>query len=279
MDNRGYLKSQRWTPDGLTIDNLWNSERNIIVKTNKPEGILLYQRIRNQVINEISMGKFKVGDLIPTEIELMNRFNASRTTVRHAMSELVEKGILVRKRGKGTFVSKNAKTKPRIKLNGSFEDILDVGRTTVVNVVRFEYIEAPRQVADLLEIPEKETILQIDRVRFSGKEPFIYSINYLPDSIGRYINKDILLKMPLLDIVIKQCTLPIVSGIQKFSATMADQDVAKLLNINVGVPLLEIERIVKTTNDKPLYLFLGFFRSDIYNFETEFSFPSKLGSK
>lgn len=235
------------------------------------QDIPLYRLIHTQLSNDIYMGKLKLGDLVPTESELMARFSASRTTIRHAMSKLVSEGLLVRKRGVGTFVAKE-REKTQLRLTGSFEDILDVGRTTLHKVIRFEYIESPLRIAGLLQLSEGETILRVDRVRFSKEEPFLYSINYLPDSIGRFINKQILQEKPLLEIVTEQCNLPVVSGRQRFRATLADQEVAKLLNVTIGAPLLEIERIVNTKDEKPLYLFYGFFRSDLYSFIAEFSF-------
>jgi DNA-binding GntR family transcriptional regulator len=235
------------------------------------QDIPLYRLIHTQLSNDIYMGKLKLGDLIPTESELMARFSASRTTIRHAMSKLVSEGLLVRKRGVGTFVAKE-REKTQLRLTGSFEDILDVGRSTLHKVIRFEYIEAPPRISRILQIPEGEAILRVDRVRFSKEEPFLYSINYLPDSIGRILNKHILQEKPLLEIVAEQCNLPVVNGKQRFRATLADQDVSKLLNLTIGSPLLEIERVVNTKDEKPLYLFHGFFRSDLYSFIAEFSF-------
>ena len=66
----------------------------------------LYQKIINQLYQEISSGVYKEGSLLPTETEIMQRFNASRTTVRNALSNLVEENIIYRRPGKGSFVKR-----------------------------------------------------------------------------------------------------------------------------------------------------------------------------
>lgn len=68
--------------------------------------IPLYQQLADIIRNSITSGELKYGDKIPTEVELSEKYNVSRITVRAAINELVESGFLIKKQGKGTFVSK-----------------------------------------------------------------------------------------------------------------------------------------------------------------------------
>ena len=149
-----------------------------------PKGIPLYQRIRAQLLNDISSHIIGLGDPIPTEAELMKNYSASRTTVRRAISSLVKEGMIVRKPGKGSFVKKST-SKTHVKLTGSYSDILGVSKRTLAKVLRFEYVKPPFDVSKELRIKEDERVLRIDRIRFAEGIPFLYSINYVPEDIGR----------------------------------------------------------------------------------------------
>jgi len=233
--------------------------------------IPIYQRIRIQLYKDISSGVFKVGDAIPTEVSLMKRFHSSRTTIRRAISSLVKEGIVVRKAGKGSFVNRNF-PKTRIRMRGSFKDIIDVAKTTSVKVLRFEYIEAPPEVAKQLQVKKDQRVLCIDRVRFAKDVPFLYSVNYLPNEIGRYLSMQDLEEKPLTQLLTDKCHQVLKNAVQNFGATVADNHIADILKIPMGFPLLTINRIATSSEDKPVNLFLGHFRSDLYVFTTVFSY-------
>ncbi len=233
--------------------------------------IPIYQRIRIQLYKDISSGVLKVGDGIPTEASLMKRFHASRTTIRRAISGLVKEGIVVRKAGKGSFVNRNF-PKTRIRMRGSFNDILDVAKTTSVKVLRFEYIEAPPEVAKQLQVKKDQRVLCIDRVRFAKDTPFLYSVNYLPNEIGRSLSIQDLEEKPLTQLLAERCHQVLKKAVQDFGATVADDHIADVLRIPMGFPLLTMNRITTSSADKPISLFLGLFRSDLYVFTTVFSY-------
>ncbi len=235
------------------------------------ENIPLFQRIRIQLHKNISIGVFKVGDLIPTEAVLMKRYNASRTTVRRAIASLVEEGVIVGKRGKGSFVKRNV-TKTNIRLRGSFKDILDVAKSTLANVLRFEYVDADPAVARQLAIRGNLRVLRVDRVRFTDKTPFLYSINYLPEDIGQFLSKKDIEEFPLMELLPKKCHLVLKNAVQSFSATVADDYMSKTLKVPIGFPLLEIRRVTSSSTDRAVNFFSGYFRTDLYSFTATFSY-------
>ncbi|MFH1300151.1 MAG: GntR family transcriptional regulator [Planctomycetota bacterium] len=235
------------------------------------EGIPIYQRIRMQLYREISSGCLKIGELIPSETSLMKQYSASRTTVRKAIESLSKKGFIVRKRGVGSFVEKDI-VKANIRLRGSFKDILAVAQNTSTKVVGFEYVDPTPEILKNLKQEDEAQVLRIDRVRCMENTPFLYSINYLPDAIGQLLMKKDLEQFALIELIPKKCNLPVVKAIQNFGATIADSVMAKMLDIPLGFPVLQIERVTMTSEDRPVNLFYGFFRSDVYKFTTAFSF-------
>ena len=229
-----------------------------------------YQTIRAQIYNDISSGKIKVGDLIPSEAALMDQYQASRTTVRKAIEHLSNEGIIVRKRGVGSIVNKKV-VAANVRLSGSFDDLLDVAHSTSVKVVRFEYVDPSPEVCKQLMLDSSSQVLRIDRIRYMEKTPFMYSVNYLPDAIGQFFTKMDLEVTSLLELVPDKCNIKLIRAMQEFNATIADNLMAGLLNVPLGFPLLQIDRITLGDNDLPVNLFYGYFRSDIYKFTTEFS--------
>jgi GntR family transcriptional regulator len=236
--------------------------------------IPLFQRIRIQLYRDISNGVFRVGDFIPTEADLMKRYNTSRTTVRRAIAGLVEEGIIVGKRGKGSIVKRNV-AKANVRLRGSFGDILDVAKNTLVKVLRLEYLAPDPEISKHLAIKGDRRVLRVDRVRFTNKTPFLYSINYLPEDIGQFLCKKDFEEAPLLELLSKKCHVELKSAVQDFSAAVADHYVSHILNVPVGFPLLEIKRVVLSSEGTPVNLFVGFFRADIYSCTTTFSYEEQ----
>jgi len=231
----------------------------------------LYRRIYIHLYNDISSGIFKIGDAIPTENQIMGRYKASRTTVRHAISILQKEKLIIRKPGSGSFVAKTP-LKRSISLQGSFNDILSVAKSTSVNVLRFEYMDATPDIAKLLSLKKNKRILRIDRLRFASNTPFLYSKNFLPEDVGLYLSKKDIEEKPLIELLADKCRLLPQKAIQYFNAAIAADQMAEQLKVPIGFPLLEIKRTTYSSESKPINLFFGYFRSDLYVFAAEFTF-------
>jgi GntR family transcriptional regulator len=238
-----------------------------------PKGMPLYQRIRAQLLKNISSNNLNVGDPIPTEAELMKRFGASRTTVRNAISCLVNEDLIIREPGRGSFVKKSL-FKRHVKLTGSYSDILGVGKRTLAKVLRFEYVKPTFDVMQELKIGEDERVLRIDRVRFVDGIPFLYSINYVPEDIGRSFSIRDLEEHNMTELLTKKSRQDIKEFVQNFSAAIAEDQIAELLKVPRAFPLLEIKRVAISRDQRPINLLFGYFRSDIYVFSSVFSFES-----
>ena len=115
-------------------------------------------------------------------------------------------------------------------------------------------------------------MLRIDRVRLTDRTPFLYSINYLPDDIGRFLSKKELEEQSLTELIQKKCVFVLKSALQTFSATLADDHMADILKVPIGFPLLEIKRVTSSVEDRPINLFFGFFRPDLYVFTAIFHY-------
>src|SRR6201993_2022809 len=107
---------------------------------------LLYSRVETGLASEITDGDLKVGDQLPTEDSLIARFEVSRITVRRAIQNLVSRGLVEIRRGKGTFVAAPKMTQELTELSGFVEDMHALGRKPMARVIGKEIVTADMTV-------------------------------------------------------------------------------------------------------------------------------------
>ncbi|MDQ0271014.1 GntR family transcriptional regulator [Cytobacillus purgationiresistens] len=153
--------------------------------------IPLYFQLKELILKEIKDETYKTGDAIPTEKELSDIYGISRTTVRQAITELVQEDWLYRVKSKGTFVKAPKIEQSFIQALGSFNDqIRDLGMTPSTELLDFKVIDAPEHVAQHLKLEQKK-VIYIHRRRFADKEPIVMVKTYLPfDKCNFVLGKD-----------------------------------------------------------------------------------------
>lgn len=148
---------------------------------NKNVPIPLYYQLKELILNEIKNGNYKSDDLIPTEKELSEMYQISRTTVRQAITELVQEGWLYRIKSKGTFVSKPKINQSFIQAISSFNDqIIKSGRTPKTELLEFKTMEPTEDIAEILRLQPKEKVILIHRKRSADNDPIVMVKTYLP---------------------------------------------------------------------------------------------------
>ena len=150
-------------------------------KLNKAVPIPLYFQLKELILSEIKNGNYTYGNLIPTENELSEAFEISRTTVRQAITELVQEGWLYRVKSKGTFVSQPKISQDFIKRLESYnEQMIRLGITPSTEVLELSVQKATKPVANALQITEKDNVVFLKRKRFTDGEPLVTIKTYLP---------------------------------------------------------------------------------------------------
>lgn len=146
------------------------------------EDVPLYIQLASFFRIQIHNGALQPGDMMIAENSLCDLLNVSRTTVRQSMNQLVEEGLLVRYRGKGTFVA-NFKIKRNMNHLYSFtEDMKAVGAKPVSKVIRAEVLETcPEEIADILKLPTAQApVFYLERLRLANQEPILWERTYIP---------------------------------------------------------------------------------------------------
>lgn len=235
----------------------------------KDKAIPLYYQIETILRKKILSGEFQPQAPIPTEDALAQEFDVSRITIRQALGLLERDGLVVRRRGKGTFVSEGVKAYESAKLTGSMEDLILMGVHTSTKVLEMSWIECPQSIKERLGLEDGSQVLRIEKIRHVEKEPFSYVINYLPQKIGEKIKAGELTLKPLLMVLEENLGIRPDEADQTIEATIADALVASLLEIRVGDPLLKVERTVYDIKRNPVEYVSVLYRADKYFFNVK----------
>jgi DNA-binding GntR family transcriptional regulator len=145
----------------------------------------LYQEIADQLLEEIQSGKVPVGSMMPTEMELRERFGVSRHTVREAIRQLGEKGLLTRQAGLGTIVKSDSIASNYVQTIGSLDELLTYPENTSLKILGSEKVEASPELARLLGCKVGMDWVRITAVRSGQNGPIALTEAYLiPEYIG-----------------------------------------------------------------------------------------------
>ena len=228
-----------------------------------------YYQIKQTIKNWILNKEFNPGEKIPSENELGEKFNVSRLTVRQAISQLVQEGFLISKRGEGTFVTHNEHLIGSFSLEftGFMDDLFYQISKSKTKSVKINRIPVPKVIKEKLELSNNgEEVIQIKRVRFLNDKSFNFTINYLPVDIGIRMTEKDLLRKPLLQIMEEDLGIQFTEAFQTIEASFADQEVSEQLGIVSGSPILLVERIMYTKKRKPVEVVQSSYRGDLYKY-------------
>jgi len=227
--------------------------------------IPLYYQLKEIIRQQIEEKIFPLGSAIPTEQELQEKYKVSRSTVRQAISELVNEGCLVKKQGKGTFVSGVGKLKEELpKLLSFTEQMLARGIEPKARIISVQEISPPKRIIKALRLREKEKVLRIERLRLANEKVICILVSYLPLSLGVKLEDDF--TGSLYDLLEKKYGFTITKGDEIIEASAASRHEAQLLKIKEGSPVLCMNRVTYTSNNKPLELVEGTYRADRYKY-------------
>jgi GntR family transcriptional regulator len=217
--------------------------------------ISLYMQIRELLIAKVGKGEWLPGSIIPSEINLAQELGVSQGTVRKAITELVENNVLTRRQGRGTFVSIHD---PHRALFYFFHIADNNGHKVLPDsrVLHCRRKPASRLEASKLQLAAGTNIIRIERVRNFAAKPTMVEAITLPaepfDDLGKEGNLD--LPNTLYELYEKQYGITIHSADEQLRAVAASRHDAKILNLEVGTPLLEIERVALTLDKTPVEL-------------------------
>jgi GntR family transcriptional regulator len=229
---------------------------------------LLYSRVETVLAGEIADGILKVGGQLPTEDDLIARFEVSRITVRRAIQNLVSRGLVEIRRGKGTFVASPKITHELTELSGFVEDMHALGRKPTARVLGKEVVVADATVAGHLALTKGERVVRIRRVRLADGVPLSFDETYLPLRLGKKVITNNLKIEPIFSLLERKYGVPLIEAEYKLEAVAAEADVATALRVKQGSPIFRIERTSYSTGNQPVDYEKLYYRGDLVRFVT-----------
>lgn len=228
------------------------------------EGVPLYVRIREALRSEIIQGNLHPGQKIPSEDELAQQYRVSRMTVRQGVMDLIKEGLLHRKHGVGTFVSYPHFDRDHTRLTNFFESAREQGIEASSTVLKIEIFPAPEKVAKELLLKPSESVLCIRTLRFVNQTPVTVHDSYLPHRLFAEIVHEELENVHLWD-VMEKYGFRVKRAIQKLEARPASAEIAKLLDVKPGSPILYKERKILATDGTAVEFTYCYNRGDMYS--------------
>jgi GntR family transcriptional regulator len=234
------------------------------LRASRKGGIPLYYQIMRNLKEQIVSGKLGPGDRLPSEAEQTRRFGVSRVVIRQALRILEEQGLIVRVKGKGTFVSEAVAEDAAPRISGSLEDLIHIGVDTTIKVVEFRLVKATVDLAEVFGVKAGDDLFHVQRIRLVSGKPLAVLVNHLPFSIGAAIPLSDLTKEPLIVLIEKRSGVHIEWASQVFQAVAADEEMSQLLEVDILTPLLKLTLTAYSTEGMVLDLAHVFYRSDRY---------------
>jgi GntR family transcriptional regulator len=236
----------------------------------REKGVPLYYQLDTILRKKILSGEIPPSAPFPTEDVLVQQYNISRITVRQALASLEKDRLIVRKQGKGTFVSEKIERAELPKLTGTGKDLVDISSydskpiKITTKVISFSRLLANKTITDYLGLPEGSEIYRIERARMADKKPLYHLLNYLPVEVGEQIDPRTFKNKTLTTIMEVDLKITIKKAIQTIEADIVDSYNGPILDAREGDPCLILRRVVYDRDDRAVEYLVASFRADRY---------------
>jgi DNA-binding GntR family transcriptional regulator len=238
----------------------------VILDLDRSSPVPLYYQVSRQIEAAIERGDLAAGARLENETGFALRWGLSRPTVRRAMQELVDKGLVVRKRGIGTQVVGYDHVNRQIQLTSLFDDLAASGQNPTTSVLTHEITAADDLVAGKLNLVGRTNVLHIERLRFANAEPLALMRNWLPlDVAGSFTVEQ--LKAGGLYAMFRASGVHTRIASQRIGARLAEAAEAEPLRVPPGAALLTAERTTYDDNGRAVEYGRHVYRADKYSFE------------
>jgi GntR family transcriptional regulator len=209
----------------------------------KDSRLPLYHQLMDILLEKIESGELGENDQLPSERELCETYEVSRTTVRQTMQELEKEGYIYKIHGKGTYVSPRTYKQSLVKFYSFTEEMKKAGKHPTTQVISFNKVIADSKLAKVMNLRVETELFKVTRLRLADAEPMLYETSYLPVDVFSSLSREDLEHAPMYEVFREQYNVNISSAVESFKAVSADKMEADMLQIVEGSPCLLLERI------------------------------------
>ena len=224
----------------------------------------LYHQAARILEEAIEDGRLARGSKLEGELYLAEQLGISRPTMRAAIRQLVDKGLLVRRRGIGTIVAPRP-VRRAVALTSLYDDLRKANREPRTRVLAFEEVPCPPDVAEHLGLETDAPVLRFDRLRLAGSDPIALMQNFVPAGLLE-IKAEELERTGLYDLFRRGRISPQIAT-QRIGARKAGDEEAELLQIEPGDPVLTMRRVAYDANGRPIEYGSHIYPAESYSLE------------
>lgn len=242
------------------------SDHQLSVSRSNP--LPLYAQLADVLRGQIADGTWGPGDGLPSEGELCDLHDVSRTAVRQALATLVEEGLVHKERGRGTFVRRHPVAGLVIQeVRGLAHEMALHGKAVTSRVTGLVIETLPPDAAVLLHAPMGSPGIRLDRVRMLDGEPLARTQTWLPSPRFDFLLECSLDDVSLYDVLEHERGIHPVAGYRKIEAEAATGRVAKDLAVRSGTPVLKVTASNEDADRRPFEWYVAWYRADLVAFE------------
>lgn len=209
----------------------------------KSRGIALYHQLEVELIELINSGQLKEGDKLPSERELCEKYNVSRTTARQAIGELERKEYVYKIQGKGTFISPKVYKQQLLKFYSFTEEMKKLGKNPSSKILSFELVKADEKVKERLGVYEDTFVYKIVRLRIADETPMMVECTYLPQCRFIDLKEEWFNTKPMYDIFREVYGVSLNKAKESFKPILISKSHSSLLRVEENTAAMRIERI------------------------------------
>ena len=224
----------------------------------------LYVQLMEELETSIRNGVYKPGDKIMTEAEMAKEYGVSLITVRKAVGSLMEKGLVMRKQGKGTFVTKPKYSRNMKKLQSFTEMCEQMGVKPGAQVLENRLIMADKKVADRLGIEPGSNVVYISRLRLADGEPVQVEKSYFPLKYAFLLEED-LNNGSMFECLKEKAGAKVASSEKMIELCRATAEEAALMDVKKGDYLLLVKSTAYDENGEPMYAGIQLINGDRFS--------------
>ncbi|MGH9084976.1 MAG: GntR family transcriptional regulator [Acidimicrobiales bacterium] len=208
---------------------------------------LRYRAIAEDLRRRVEAGEFAAGRLLPSEAELSRSYEASRITVRRALEELRDRGLVDSRQGFGWFASVDPLRQSLGRLGTIEAQLAESGVRSERRILGFRFVKAPPHVRRVLGAG---TVLEVDRLNLADGAPFARVTVWCPDDLATDLSRADVERAPFYELL----DIPLRGAVQTIGAALATPEEAALLEVPPGSAVLRCERTTSTDGGRPVLL-------------------------
>lgn len=231
----------------------------------------LYVQLMNEVEKSIKNGEYKPGDKLLTETEMAKKYGVSLITVRKAIGSLMEEGLVMRKQGKGTFVTRPKLSRNMKKLQSFSEMCAQTGVVPGAKMLVNRLVPADGKVAEALGIEAGSNVVHISRLRYADQEPVQIETSYFPLKYAFLLDAKFD-DNSLFDHLREKSGARVVSSEKRIELCRVTVEEAELLGVKKGDAMLCVRSTAFDKNGEPMYAGVQIINGDrftLYVYETD----------